>query len=175
MEQGVLEHYVATTLGGAASPRLLRELAIREVTYRIFAVDDLASVIVASGSQLQHFPRAGMSDDDLELQIRGDHWLREQQTLAMLRPLEGQSEYLDYHEDTRLERMVEEGAPDDYRFLEGFMLLARQELVAMASDREGTACVIADGRERYFVSFPEAAPYRRLSYVVGRYFSIDRL
>jgi hypothetical protein len=145
--QNELEHYVTTTTGTAAQ-RLTHEFMVRGVPYRIFALDERPALVLVlvleDGPTIAHFPRGGMSDEDIELQVRGDLWLREQKVIAMLRPMQGQTEFLDYHEETRLEEMVEKGAPEDHRFLEGWQLMAQGELIAMSLDRESAACVIGE-------------------------------
>jgi hypothetical protein len=153
--------------------RLVRELRLGGVTHRIFETDTDPPLIVVEGPSLQSFPRAGMSDEDLELQVRGDRWLREQHPVAMLRPMDGQIDLPDYHEEVRLEEMVEKATPEDHRFLEGWILASRGEMLAMSIDRDGNGYVVSDKRSRYFVEFPEATPFRRLSYVVGKYFGVE--
>lgn len=92
----------------------------------------------------------------------------------MLRFMEGQTEFLDYHEETRLEEMVTADCPEDHRFFEGWILMVSGEMIAMSIDREGNACVVSNRRGRHFVGLPDASPFERLCYVVGKHYAVDR-
>lgn len=138
----------------------------------VFELDHEEPYWALAGSSLNFFPKAGMTFEDILLQRSGSAWIdaRDPVDLSVSRP--DDSTVPPMLERYRLLQTMAESANigADFEILEGLFL--RKENLPLGlfrSKGEVTARLIGISAEPIIVPFPDASPWRRLAWGVGRW------
>jgi len=128
------------------------------------------SYFAVDGASLAFYPAAGMNAVDLEMQIRGAAWIREQD------PVDSNSSVISdesvppaVERRSRLQSLaIAQTGREDTAILEGLFLRQTGTYLALAQTVDGAAVVVSERGASEPVPFPTASSWRRLSYAIGR-------
>ena len=143
----------------------------------VFEFDDDEPYFAFGGNHLNFMPKAGMSVDDLLLQVAGSDWIaaRDPIDLGLSRPGDG-SVPSSLERRRALQALGDRVMPGrKVEILEGLFLRAEAQYLGLFGTADETESVVAGIPDaRVSVLFPEASAWRRLAWGVGHWLARTR-
>ena len=151
--------------------RLAHTFLLASQAVRIFEFENEADRYFASaGRALDYAPCAGMSALDFEVQIRGAAWIATHDPIDADTSVIGDDaipSVMSRRAHMR-ELATEATGLENAAILEGLFLRTRGEYLVLVDKPGELAIVLSDALAPLDAPFPNASPWRRLSYVIGK-------
>jgi hypothetical protein len=137
----------------------------------VYTFDDKNERFYAVSPDHDYYPVAGMSFDDLRLQMEGSAWIEKCAPIDLNTIILG-DETIPKTRDRQdvIKTLAEQklGMQSEHKILEGLYLKTEGIYLALIELDPAQALLIGTGMETSRIAFPEASPWRRLSYGIGK-------
>jgi hypothetical protein len=147
-----------------------------EISVYVFASE--SEEYFAISPECNFYPVAGMTARDLQIQMNGSAWIGEREPITFETVFLGDVSVPSTKErDTEIRQLADKvlGNQIGYEILDGFYLRATGMYAALIKTGETAELILSDRFESRRVGFPEASPWRRLSFGIGELLSEGRL
>jgi hypothetical protein len=148
-----------------------------EASVIVYTFEDENERFYALSPDHDFYPVAGMSFNDLRLQMKGSAWI-ENCSLIDLNTIILGDERIPKTRDRReaIKTLAGEklGTHKEHKILEGLYLKTEGIYLALIELDPAQAVLVGTGMETRRIAFPEASPWRRLSYGIGKELTKDK-
>ena len=148
----------------------------RDLCLRIFASE--SEEYFAISPACNFYPVAGMTAQDLQIQMNGSAWIGEREPITFETVFLGDGSVPSTKErHTAIRQLADKvlGNQIVYEILDGFYLRSIGMYAALIKTGETVELILSDRFEPRRVGFPEASPWRRLSFGIGELLSEGKL
>jgi hypothetical protein len=147
-----------------------------EISVYVFASE--SEEYFAISPECNFYRVAGMTARDLQIQMNGSTWIGDREPITFETVFLGDSSVPSTKErETAIRQLVDKilGHQIGYEILDGFYLRSTGMYAALIKTEETIELILSDRFEPRRVGFPEASPWRRISFGIGELLSEGKL